>query len=137
MEALALDLCDSPNPAHMLVGWSSIRMPRVYGRRDASNDTRFRRLRVESGSHWSSRQGRAPYPSSGYPAFFAHLVLVARLSLIQLKVNPPKRVSRSCQGKVYGFRGSGWINGAPGSYPKTGVVSGLATIPELARRKAS
>ena len=25
MEALALDLCDSPNPAHMLVGWSSIR----------------------------------------------------------------------------------------------------------------
>ena len=41
MEALALDLCDSSDPAHMLVGWSGIRMPRVYGRRDAGNDARL------------------------------------------------------------------------------------------------
>ena len=109
--------------------WSSIRMPRVYGRRDAGNDTMLRRLRVESGSHWSSRQGRAPYPSSGYPAFFANLVLVARLSLIQLKVNPPKRVSRSCQGKVSRipwFRldkkcGSVRIGDHPGATPNTGL----------------
>jgi hypothetical protein len=67
--------CGSLDSAHMLVGWSGIRMPRVYGRRVAGNDARFRRLRLESRSHWSSRQSRTPYPSSGHPAFFAHLVL--------------------------------------------------------------
>lgn len=74
MESLAQDLCHSLDPAYMLVGWSGVCMARVYSRRDAGNDARFRRLRLDGRSGRTSRQSRTRYLCSGRPAFFAHFV---------------------------------------------------------------